>query len=356
MNVINFLNIYGIEKLKEELSIKVSTNDNYSHLYVLNYDQINSPKDHEIVKECRSLVVTDENGKWEIVSAAFDRFFNYGECDYSPNVNDLTCFEKLDGSLVSVFNYKGEWLYRTKSMIMPNLPIIQYSSTWDEFIEEALGWDDLKEKLYDVDSTYIFEVVGEHNRVVVKYSNTAAYLLAVRDNNTLEYYESNLDFQRPRMYNFSSTEECMNAVRNLPNLEEGYVAYNSKGVPVCKIKSPAYLAAHRIRGEGLTPTRIMELVIMNEQDEYLAVFPDDKEKFTDYHHTWNIKLHDEIYKIWDSVKHTSDQKEFANQVKHLPYSSALFQARKNQKDPILELHKQRDSYKIKLLAGMMNLN
>jgi T4 RnlA family RNA ligase len=350
MEVIQFLNKYGLDKLKEDFSIKV--NNDYEDLYVLNYDQINSPKTHPIVCECRSLVVTQENNMWKVVSPAFDRFFNYGENNYNPNIEDLVCHEKLDGSLVSVFFYKGQWLYRTKSVIMPTGDVNAFQVKWNAFIEEALDWKEFKSFASNYQATYIFEVVGEANRVVTKYNETKAYLLAMRDNETFKYYSlSDYNaYNKPKSYTFKSTQECLDVVKHLPNLEEGYVAYNKDGVPVCKIKSPAYVAAHRIRGEGLTPNRIMELVVINEQDEYLAVFPEDSDKFTVYTDAWRVVIPNSIDAVWSMYRDINDQKEFALNVKDFQFSSVLFMAKRNGTHPLDELDKQKESFKIKLLS------
>lgn len=358
MKVLKYLETYSLQELCDEFSIKVSQNELYPELYVLNYNQIDSPKAHPIVVECRSLVLgsVDEGKTFFVVSRAFDRFFNYSENGYSPDISKLTCYEKLDGSLVSVFNYKGEWLYRTKSMIMPTLQINGFGTTWKELIESSINWSELPINYMNTAKTYIFEVVGLENRVVVRYLNNGAFLLAKRDNHTGVYSEvENSSFKLPRKYTFSSTEECMSSVKKLPNLEEGYVAYNEFGVPVCKIKSPAYLVAHRIKGEGLTPKRIRELVVINEQDEYLAVFPEDKKYFTDYIESWldlkwRIKSIDRIY------CNLTDQKEFALYVKGFPFSSILFHSKKSGKCVEKVLTEQTISYKVKLLETMMEVN
>jgi len=355
MHVINYLNSgKTLEDLNIEFGIKVSSNELFKDIFVLNYDQINSPKNHGIVKECRSLVLGKaDNNKFVIISRAFDRFFNYGENDFFPSIEDLTCFEKIDGSLISVF-YTEEygWLYRTKSMIMPTLPVNGFERTWKEIIEPSICWGTLPDNL-NKDNTYIFEVVSRENRVVVKYEECCAYLLAVRNNNTGDYVERSEilglnNFKSPRKYTFSSTKQCMESVRNLPNLEEGYVAYTANGIPVCKIKSPAYLAAHRIKGEGLTPPIIRELVVINEQDEYLSVFPEDKHYFEKYLNLWN-NIKEDILTVWDSNKYIQDKKEFALKVKDYPFSAVLFKCKSINKDPIIMLTEQSENYKIKLL-------
>ena len=59
---VNYLNSgKTLEDLNIEFGIKVSSNELFKDIFVLNYDQINSPKNHGIVKECRSLRITSYN-------------------------------------------------------------------------------------------------------------------------------------------------------------------------------------------------------------------------------------------------------------------------------------------------------
>lgn len=162
-------------------------------LFVLNYCQINSSKHKfdQIVRECRSLVLEvvpslseegDEVELFKVVSRSFDRFFNIFEQNKEPVVDNLSAVEKMDGSLVNLFHVVGKgWLYRTKSMIMPETNINGFDTTWKEVIEEALGYPKCCEGL-DSNLTYIFEVTSPENRVVVRYEDRRATLLAVRNN------------------------------------------------------------------------------------------------------------------------------------------------------------------------------
>ena len=157
-------------------------------------------------------------------------------------------------------------------------------------------------------------------------------------------------FKRPRTYSFKSTSECLEAVKNLPNLEEGYVGYNEYGVPCVKIKSPSYLIAHRIKGEGLTPSRIAEMVVINEYDEYLSIFPEDKKHFTKYINAWDV-LHEEVEFVAKEFCDLVDRKEFALKVKDYPTSSILFQHKTKGGCIHHIMNEQKTSYKVKLLLG-----
>src|SRR6185436_4501314 len=64
------------EELMAELGLRFAYHPT-DPLVILNYDQIESPKTHSIVRECRSLVL--EMGTWNCVSKSFNRFYNWGE-------------------------------------------------------------------------------------------------------------------------------------------------------------------------------------------------------------------------------------------------------------------------------------
>ena len=314
MEIIKYLNASTeqsmedvLVKLEEDLGIKSSSNPDYPELVVLNYSQINSPKTHPIVMECRSLVLEfKELGNWLVVSRSFDRFLNYGETETGYNVTELTGYDKIDGSLIGLFYHdKYGWLYRTKSMIMPECRINDLYVTWDDVIEDALRNDVLDyindkpgstHTWLDMSCTYILELTSVYNRIVTKYESTSMYLLAVRNNDSGKYCAAYYcdaaahywGWNRPSAYTFSTMSECADSAAALPDLQEGYVMYDSHGEPACKMKNPAYVAAHHLRGEdGITPKRVINLIEDNELDEYLSTFPEDAALMAPYIRAYN---------------------------------------------------------------------
>jgi T4 RnlA family RNA ligase len=339
------------------LSVNEWTDKDGQVLYVLNYNQIESPKNHPITNECRSLVVTrGGDSGWFVVSRSFDRFFNYGETQEVHDITNLTAFEKVDGSIVSLFYWKGDWLYRTRSMIMPTSSVNGWDITWKDLIEPVLLTRGFYEYFHNMYNTYIFEVVGRENRVVTRYAESAAYLLAVRCNLTGNYIQFSKGdaelrgWKAPKSYQFKSFEDCLVAAKELRELNEGYVLYDQFGEPKIKVKNPAYVAAHHLRGEGLNPKRIMQLVIMNEHSEYLAIFPEDTEHFTVYIEKYLEMLND-MQTTWIQNKDIVDQKEFALAVKHLPTSGVLFKARKSEEGLLHCFNSFDESFKIKCLTN-----
>lgn len=97
LEVQKFLSTKSFDDLTAELGIKVNKHETLP-LVILNYDQIESPKTHPIVRECRGLVVHADIHK--VVARSFNRFFNWGEVQDEMNLFDFSDFSvqsKEDG-------------------------------------------------------------------------------------------------------------------------------------------------------------------------------------------------------------------------------------------------------------------
>ena len=329
----------ALEKLKSDHGIKYSVWQD--KLVVLNYCQIESDKNHPITNECRSLVL--EYDSWQVVSRSFDRFYNEGETQaIDVDITEAVCYEKMDGSLIGLFYYDNAWLYRTRSMIMPESVMDDFGTTWKGHIETALGQSYEATLNGFEDHTFIGELTSPENRIVTKYESQQPRftLLAVRDKLgayvqgegyiTAVFLEGNSTWNRPRIYKFSTMPECLAAAKELRNLEEGFVIYNGAGVPCKKVKNPAYVAAHHLRGEGLTERRVLDLIIMNETDEYLGIFPEDKAKFQPYLDAFDaLSSSMRLYYGWTITEgKLLTQKEFALRVKSSAIAPMCFSYRK----------------------------
>ena len=334
----------ALETLKDELGIKYSINPLYPELVVLNYCQIDSPKHHPITIECRSLVleIPGPDLDWAVVSRSFDRFFNYGEvADAGYSAPELVAHEKMDGSLIGLFYYeKYGWLYRTRSMIMPTTSIMGFELTWKDLIEDALGkpWFDAVElcKLDRVDversTTFILEVTSPENRIVTRYEGRNMTLLALRDNRTGVYRGSSFQdstaydyrWDRPKTWRFETMADCAQGAKDLRELNEGYVMYNRLGEPVCKVKNPAYVAAHHLKSNsGITENWVISLLVSNEIDEYLSIFPEDEVQIKPYIEAYQL-MWNHATALWINNYAVTDQKQFALAVKDSSVAPLLF--------------------------------
>ena len=115
-NAHNFTENTWHNQLTREFAIKVS---HYPALGVvmLNYDQVASDMTQGICRECRALILSDDFNM--IVSRSFPKFFNVGEPNGADieagfDWNDFAAQEKLDGTLICLYHWRGAWQIATK--------------------------------------------------------------------------------------------------------------------------------------------------------------------------------------------------------------------------------------------------
>ena len=272
---------------------------NGMNLLMLKYNQIDSDFNEVIVRECRGLILNEDTN--EIVSFPFTKFGNFGE-SYCPEIDWTTarCGEKIDGSLVKIVNVCDNLLISTNGTILASkAPVAEQIgckySTFDDIVADVLdvvleksGWQKkLQEEglgvLWEEGYTYMFELCSPWTRVVVPHKENKLYFLGKRNNETFEETYFTDDpimskiFDTPRVFPLKSIDECLAATKEMPWDEEGYVVCDGKFNRV-KVKSAAYLAVHRLKGNGvLSYARAIEIVRTNEIDEVVAYFPEFKD-------------------------------------------------------------------------------
>lgn len=370
MNLVKDLQsgVVTLETLKNDFKIKIKEYPETKYedgsicqsRIVLNYDQIESPKAHPYVMQCRGLIL-DSN--YDVLCLPFDRFFNFGETvDHNSIIDwsEASVFEKIDGSLIKIYWDGRKYCIATRGTAFAESSVGGWDLTFKDLVLKALCVTDEEFQIkclfnLSFDHTYLCEITAMENRVVTSYSGYTLWHLATRSKVTGEYVSSysivNIGGVKPKEFSFSTSEECLNIASKLPDLQEGYVVYQC-GTPICKIKSPAYVAVHHIKGEGLSPKRIAELVLTNEQDEYLKYFPEDSvfiQPYVDEMH----KLISNIVTEKISVENIADQKKFALAVKNLPFSAVLFHWKKKGGDIVDIWHSQPLNYKRRLLLNLV---
>ena len=333
----------AFRSLTTEFGIKLQVHEHYVGL---NYDQIESPKSHPIVMECRALVL--ERDTFYVACRAFDRFFNYGECPEFYADFDITrahVFEKEDGSLIRVwFNrFENRWEIGTRSMIFAEGDHLM-GGTFREKVLSAFGlteeqFQDLF-RVYDQNTTFILEYVGPENRIVRRYEKAEMVLLAVRSNidgayrskGELEVFAHDMQVQGAQVravkdYNLGSFDEILAAIKALPALEEGYVCFDPVSGKRVKIKNPVYTRLHQLRGNEVSLKNFWQLALVGESDEFLVYFPEYSDQILPMVEEIN-KFRNDIDHLWSETKDVELQKDFALAVKEHRGSGFLFEARK----------------------------
>jgi hypothetical protein len=337
-----------LEDLSSEYGI-VAKMHNTLPLVILNYDQIESkPKHHPIVRECRALLL--ECGTWKLVARSFRRFFNWGELTEEMELFDFSDFAtqtKEDGSLVTIYHYEGEWHANTRGSF--GLDNMQHQIfNWREGICRAMGIASLEDIDVNLNPkyAYICEFVSPWNKIVRRYDKAGLYLLTIFEGEReLTHHEvdkecANLEthfgakwFYRPDRHQFSSMKEIEEFLSRMTSEDptfEGVVIRDRHGMRY-KVKNPAYISLHRMRGEGdnmYNPKHLLPFIMSGNDSEVLLYFPEIKEAYFKL----KSELSDEygrLVEVWADHKDIEGQKEFALAIKDkTPYTSVLFNLRK----------------------------
>lgn len=239
-----------------------------------------------------------------IVALPFPKFFNLSEnLTILPDL-PFSVYEKLDGSLIITYHYKGKWHCATKG---------SFNS------EQAQRAEQILPKLPNKDVTYLFELVGPSNKIVISYPEDKLIFLGAYNNKTcLEMNPQNFGddpMDVARWVGYSQNYDIGNYLdfiseqaKSLPSNEEGYVIRFDNGTRV-KVKGDEYLLLHRMIS-NITPLAIWEEMLDNE----FAAWDKIKEIPEEFRKDYEIIFHILLGKLKNCVKEVGD---FYYETQHL---------------------------------------
>jgi hypothetical protein len=211
-------------------------------------------------KHFRSSVWNDEG---ELVSAGFPKFTNWGENPENfpvpQSLKNATIVEKIDGSLLIVSKYKGNYILRTRGTVdaskLDNGYEIEvfkrdYLPKLVEFIEVTCN---VPKDTWLI--SYLFEWVSPENRIILNYGDAPEWYFvgavghtdySVSSQEMLDGLADKTGFKRPVTYDFPSVEALMADVEQWKG-KEGVCVYSKDGQRIHKVKGLWYLALHRMK-------------------------------------------------------------------------------------------------------------
>lgn len=319
------------ETLKEELGIKYRRHSTIPRLISFKYHQCKSPRSHQIVIEARGLIL-DELDNWEVVARPFDRFFNYDEFEVELDWKYATITEKVDGSLMFLYNYGGLWYVASSSIPDASGPVHSTGDkTFADLFWDAWGLDGGWIGSLSPQFTYIFELTSPENRVVIPHLEPSLTLLAVRSKGGQYMKYGNIVACRSvRHYRFPSMDELQDyLIRQDPMKIEGFVV--SDGSNRVKVKHPGYKLLHSlimsVEASDRTVTRIAKCPeTLQMCRERLGDYPEVLEKLESRGRQIN-RLVCGLLIWWEFTEDIKSQKEFASKVLDSRIPGALFKMR-----------------------------
>ena len=323
--IIEYIKEHGLNKAVSEFKLVVKE---YEHKILLKYNQIESNMGLEEVQDCRGIIL--EKNTWNVMSLAFRKFFNSNETHAAKiNWDTAHILNKEDGTMIQVYWdwHKELWFAATTGTAEGEGEVNnKYGTTFNE-----LFWDTVISKytfntcLLDKNHVYVFELTTPYNIVVTPHGESSAKLLAVRNRLTLKEIPYNelpmvsesLGIPLVKSYdlNVDNADKLAETLIGMPWSEEGYVVRDTDDNRV-KIKNPAYLAVHHLKGKT-AEHNIMVIVKTNEIEEFVSTFPDRKDellRLKDGYDELVFKLESiwgELDKIRPSDASSDERKRFA---------------------------------------------
>ena len=321
---------------------------------LIKYNQIFSDLSNEMVKEARGFILKKEGNKYKFVCVPFTKFFSYGDPNAKKDLQKLyhrkqwLVEEKIDGSMIKLWYDNDEWHVSTSGTINAANAEIQFKteqiSTFKDLFDIA-SKDKIDYDKLDKQYTYMFELVGIENKVIVPYNTEDIYYLGRRNNYTLNeisYFDDDCigveKCKRPKckIVNVNDNPKKMMSKlyedTNLLNKSnehfEGYVISDLSLKTRIKMKSNYYMDLFSKKGNGVfTPRKILLMILDQKDDDILSFFPEYRQQFDNIRKKLCIWLE----KVKNDLKYMDNnnwetKKEFAEWAKQSTCSMISFAA------------------------------
>lgn len=330
LDAVRALHAEGLDGLAQRLALQTRRHREHPQLVLLKYSMIDSPMADPVVRQCRGLVV-DESDGWRPVAYPYDKFFNAHEGHAAPiDWATARVLEKIDGTLVTLYSYRGGWQVASASLPDAQGGLRRYGKT----VAEAF-WDVFRARGYALpdrtDHCFMFELCLPSDPVLVRYPEPRLLLHGARDLTTLKEVEPEplaaaFAWETVPTHAVTDLEGALRLARSLdPAHHEGLVARDARFHRV-KIKSPAFVALHHMRG-ATNLRHLLEVIRTHESDEFLAYFPEARPAWAAVHERF-AALKAEAEAALERGREVADDRTFGQSVRELPYSSLLFAVRK----------------------------
>lgn len=305
------------------VSICYNHDCNLSHFTNSNWD--------EVTFMSRGIIINNDTG--EIVSKAFNKFFNYDPQFHKLDITkDSYILEKLDGSLGITYwsPDKKEIYIATKNSFGSDMAL--FGNYWLYEINAK--------KFFNPDITYLFEIIYPENRIVIDYgSRKECVLLAMIETSTGQElpYEDTIEFANnhnisvPKKYEFKNFKEVMNMCDNLPWNEEGFVVNVPTSAGICKfkLKGEQYKTVHHTAFS--TGSRALWKMVRDEIniEEAISFLPkelkDEKMKIYNDILCDRNKIIYEAKSLFNNIYESNmSRKDFALKAKSSKFSQLMF--------------------------------
>jgi hypothetical protein len=207
------------------------------------------------------------------VSLSFPKFCNWGEkpevFPVPSSLDNCTVVEKLDGSLLIVSKYKGQYILRTRGTI--DAHNLTNGFELNQFEIDVLP--KIPGQLRDTwDYSVLFEWLSPTNKIVLNYGDTPEFrLVGVINHEDYSLKTQDLldgwGFVRPQTYTFSSVQDLLLSVDKWEG-KEGVCVYSKDGQEIHKVKAAKYLLLHYMKSEMSSLEKVLDVWLAQGRPSY----------------------------------------------------------------------------------------
>jgi len=224
------------------------------------------------------------NADGELVSAGFPKFTNWGEAPevfpLPTNLKGCTIMEKLDGSLLIVSKYKGNFILRTRGTV--DASKMDNGFELEIFKQKYPGVFTYQPHYETWPFSLLFEWTSPLQKIVVSYGDAPEWNLVgcvaheaselfgpywLYQQDWLDALAKGFGCPRPATYTFSTVEDLMQNVEQWKG-KEGVVIYSNYGQILHKVKGAWYLALHHMKSEFSNIEKVMDFWLTNGKPDY----------------------------------------------------------------------------------------
>jgi T4 RnlA family RNA ligase len=215
---------------------------------------------------CRGLILDDQ---YQTIARPLRKFFNLQEHQGTLPDSVPKIYEKLDGSLILLFFYEGQWQVASRGSFLS-----EQALKAREILNDYQSEVDQLDRSY----TYLLEVIYPANRIVVDYGNAERLVLlaAVHTETGEEIDHEGVTWRdRAQTYPATSLPDWIKSLNQaeLPN-QEGFILKWSNGFRL-KYKLEDYVRLHRVLTR-IQAKDIWECLSQNQDlEQFLTAVPDE---------------------------------------------------------------------------------
>lgn len=247
---------------------------------IFNYNLFSSDFSNPIVKECRGVILYEED--FEVAALSFYKFFNYGQ-EFADDIDwgSARVQTKVDGSISRAWHHRTlGWVVSTNSVIdgeksqtcSPHVTQSTILVSFKDLFMEGAQKQGLDFSTLNPDYTYTFEIVSPQNRQVIDYPTTEIWHIGTRNNKTLEELNVDIGIQKPQEWAFNSIYDVVMTAAKFRDEQEGFVVVDKYWHRV-KVKSPYYVLASHYFNDDMALNKLIQIFLSGDYEEFLVAFP-----------------------------------------------------------------------------------